>query len=101
MSLSRALNDAITIGGFGPAEFRPYANVKINGNAHPPSQVWFESEAGEQLTCSVAQILLDPKFWQALAKARGWGNFEWLVQWHHFIDHLAAERSLESFFENA
>jgi hypothetical protein len=56
----------------------------------------------------VEQILLDPSFWQALGKARGWGiepsgsisqgQAQWLIYWHHFIDHLAAGKDAESFF---
>ena len=50
------------------------------------------------------QILYDPLFWQALGKAEGWsadpesGHY-WLEQWHHFIDHIASGKSVDSFFE--
>lgn len=63
--------------------------------------------------------LLDPLFWQALGKARGWGEgircndpecglethyhqaYESMPiqKWHRFIDHLAAKKSAESFFQ--
>jgi hypothetical protein len=58
---------------------------------------------------------LDPSFWQALGKARGWPtfsptgyfdnyeddleDFSWKVHWHHFIDHLANGKDAERFFE--
>jgi len=63
---------------------------------------------------------LDPTFWQALGKARGWEGtyvtdawpFEmgkkweeerrhipsWQYHWHRFIDHLASGKDAESFF---
>src|SRR3990167_6920478 len=63
-------------------------------------------------------LFLDPLFWQALGKAEGWstyavcqlhGNecllkcdrafaFEWIYQWHKFIDHLAEGKDINSFF---
>jgi hypothetical protein len=55
-------------------------------------------------------IFLDPLFWQALGKARGWidampstYNYnveipEWKHQWHRFIDHLAGGKDADSFF---
>lgn len=61
--------------------------------------------------------LLDPLFWQALGKARGWEGMsgttlsgrcrvfdekflpEWAWNMHRFIDHLAAKKSAESFFQ--
>jgi hypothetical protein len=49
---------------------------------------------------------LDPSFWQALGKAKGW-NFasshnypDWQLQWHRFIDRLAEEKDAESFFSS-
>lgn len=66
--------------------------------------------------------LLDPLFWQALSKARGWKTKwgscpacfitgfgkrssececvanSWKEPWHRFIDHLAAGENAESFF---
>lgn len=62
-------------------------------------------------------IFLDPLFWQALGKARGWSDFTeehytdrrdrtysrthptWNLNWHRFIDHLAEGKSAESFFK--
>lgn len=58
-------------------------------------------------------IFLDPAFWQALGKARGWGfddafhdqgmleqqyGTEWKYRWHRFIDHLSQGKDIESFF---
>lgn len=56
-------------------------------------------------------ILLDPAFWQALGKARGWrlkatasnGELyqldEWPRRWLDLIRHLASGKDVESFFE--
>jgi hypothetical protein len=64
------------------------------------------------------QVLLDPKFWQALGKSLGWElvdhkvhalayslgkelpNQKWLYNWHLFIDHLAEGKDPEEFFTN-
>lgn len=59
-------------------------------------------------------ILLDPLFWQALAKVEGWqektdrilgteigfspAELTWKYHWHRFIDHLAEGEDAESFF---
>lgn len=54
-------------------------------------------------------VLLDPLFWQALGKSRGWKKVrelifgkkeitEWEYYWHHFIDHLASGKSADEFF---
>lgn len=62
----------------------------------------------------MADIFLDPLFWQALGKAMGWEKMledrkwgdkgevpdpMWLRKWHRFIDHLAEGKDAESFFE--
>lgn len=51
--------------------------------------------------------VLDPLFWQALGKARGWGDdpkygvyTEWRIHWHRFIDHLAEGKPAEDFFKD-
>lgn len=73
-----------------------------------------------------APIFLDPSFWVALAEARhcnyayckkcgaskqrwpgictkndcgGEYSVEWLDEWHRFIDHVAAGKTAEEFFE--
>lgn len=62
------------------------------------------------------EALLDPKFWQALGKARGWGSAgvqpsalhdsdhrikfgqEWQYRSFRFVAHLADGKDAESFF---
>lgn len=71
------------------------------------------------------KAFLDPLFWQALGKARGWGEChvcgckvftnsvcdncrdtivkhpdDWKDEWHRFIDHLAEGKDAESFFKD-
>ena len=55
----------------------------------------------------VSRIFLDPKFWQALGKAMGWGEdttdesgrYKWHWKWVEFIDHLAEGKDAESYFK--
>lgn len=62
----------------------------------------------------IAEILLDKDFWQAIGKAIDHNEYEkalaqgvfvysekwdWLYQWHRFIDHLAEGKDINSFFE--
>lgn len=64
-----------------------------------------------QVIMSVAKIVIDPLFWQALGKAEGWehscskGDYcdrelEWKERWHEFIDHLAEGKDIDTFFDN-
>ena len=47
-----------------------------------------------------ATYALDPQFWQCLGKAMGLGGYDWLAQWHSFIDHLASGKTVEDFFKD-
>ena len=53
---------------------------------------------------NIHKILLDPKFWQAVGKTRGWSKYisavgqpsmMWKSMWHRFIDHLADGLTIE------
>ena len=62
-----------------------------------------------------ADVFIDPAFWKALGKKRGWTTDDdfkywqksvaeweeryWKKFWHRFIDHLAEEKDAESFFK--
>jgi len=55
-------------------------------------------------TYSPEEILLDPKFWQAVGKTRGWSKYisavgqpsmMWKSMWHRFIDHLADGKTID------
>jgi len=50
-------------------------------------------------------VFLDPLFWQCLGKGIRWVTVnyynegpEWKIQWHRFINHLAAGKDAETFF---
>jgi len=63
-----------------------------------------------------ADVFIDPDFWQALGRARGWTTDQdfkywqksiaewkakyWKTFWHRFIDHLAEGKDAESFFQS-
>jgi len=51
-----------------------------------------------------SRLLLDPKFWQAVGKTRGWSKYisavgqpsmMWKSMWHRFIDHLADGKTID------
>lgn len=62
---------------------------------------------------AVSDLFLDPAFWSALGKARGWLEasdpcgrgpkchecHEYMKYWHRFIDHLAEGKDVETFFQ--
>ncbi len=77
---------------------------------------WYEAD-GYADNRTIESVFLDPAFWQALGKARGWkerytsADPEWktmsfgqmqdnkpTAHWHRFIDHLAEGKDAESFF---
>ncbi|MGZ3411066.1 MAG: hypothetical protein ACXWKA_12060 [Xanthobacteraceae bacterium] len=83
----------------------------------PPMELIPEAASFTPLQISVAMksdVFLDPVFWQALGRARGWTTDEdgkywrgtlaewkanyWKTHWHNFIDQLAAGEDAESFF---
>src|SRR5689334_13906234 len=65
--------------------------------------------ADQRWMLSLAEVFIDPAFWQALGKARGWeledrawrcGEDRYRHYWHRFIDHLAEGKDAESFFRD-
>ena len=75
---------------------------------------FFEGEAiqhykGTLYPAIICKEFLDPLFWRSLGVALGWHkgvekkyipyNQWWILPWHRFIDHLAAKKTVESFFE--
>lgn len=76
----------------------------VEKGQYRPTENWFRGVLIEN-----NGFLLDPSFWQALGKARGWekwfmpykyGMTEWQGNWHRFIDHLAEGGDSETFFKN-
>lgn len=70
---------------------------------------------GNEVVTPLSKILLTIEFWKCLGKAEGWtkgwetkdaphpdGSYKvgWLHHWHNFIDHLAEEKDVESFFNS-
>lgn len=108
-NLEQAIRDAVEKGGYSV-----YSRNVVEGSL--PLE-----EAVKALLRSTRTeaILLDPAFWQALGKARGWKPLgfcdveyylsdcapcvknaaEWQYNWHRLIDHLASGKDVESFFE--
>lgn len=100
--------------GWKPKDFvlSPIINVTVRTNGNP------EEIAKVVRAYIQAPSLLDPLFWQALGKARGWKEYmyndgiqsdrpdrqyaswtlTWKHYWHCFIDHLAEGKSAEEFF---
>jgi hypothetical protein len=85
----------------------------------PPVEQIPEAASFSTLEIAVAMkadVFLDPGFWQALGRARGWTTDEdgkywrgsvadwkanyWKTHWHNFIDRLAGGDSAEGFFES-
>jgi|HubBroStandDraft_4_1064222.scaffolds.fasta_scaffold03118_5 hypothetical protein len=82
-------------------------------------ELFAADKGARSIAVVVAEILLDPSFWQALGKARGWKEkcadchklsrscrCEYpsfldgeMYFWHRFIDHLAEGKDAESFFK--
>jgi hypothetical protein len=75
----------------------------------------YTEEQQQLVDWPMERILLDPAFWQALGKARGWkmerdcpdlchqftcpvDRRHWSNYWHLFIAHLADGKDAESFF---
>ncbi len=94
MTIEQAIKKAIE-GGYKriPSDFSLGFENGYLINYGDCGQVWLEA------------ILLDPQFWQCLGKAMGWqmvreweGRY-WKKYWHRFIDHLAENKSIDSFFK--
>lgn len=78
-----------------------------SGYKHPKEINYMDAE--------LALCMQDPKFWQALGKAMGWGENEiigtvdgipvynlkkWLKEWHQFIDYLASNGTADDYFKS-
>lgn len=44
-------------------------------------------------------FLIDPEFWKGLGKSLGWKKGEWIQRQHAFIDHLAEDGNVVSYFQ--
>jgi hypothetical protein len=89
------------------------------GGANSEYSVWTRKDNGSSFIVPVAETFLDPHFWLALGRGLGWeqavrtvhavengrptvitrAGQHWLSHWHGFIDHLAAGKTPETFFD--
>ncbi len=90
------------------------------GGANNEYSVWTRKDNESSFIVPVAEAFLDPHFWHALGRGLGWdqerrtvhavkngrptivtrAGQQWLSHWHRFIDHLAAGKTSEAFFES-
>lgn len=86
--LEQTIRDAVEKGGFDGQ------NIQFNGG------ILYANKFASRGQRCIADIFLDPAFWQALGKARGWDKWEVNanVQWHRLIDHLSSGGTIEDFF---
>ncbi len=97
--VEQAIRDAVEKGGWSN---HPLASLELV----TAKVAWWGQGGNEDQGQWLSEIFLDPAFWQALGKARGWEKssyndefkFLWLTVWHRFIDHLAEGKDAESFF---
>lgn len=87
--LESAIKDAVEKGGYFPSyNFDSYS-------------FGMEGSIGMNKR-EITGILLDPAFWSALGKARGWDEIDskmWLYRWHDLIDFIASGGDIEGYFK--
>lgn len=110
------IRKAISLAFKGEWNPKKYNHRKL---MHMTRKTWSNSVAA---SLSLGEIMMDPLFWQALGKAEGWkkeirlgkcnhpdcdgsgcdmpGTGDWKYQWHKFIDHLAENKDIDSFFND-
>lgn len=103
-------------GGWEPCEFTPITEVKTNEGptGNPNSEAtfcWLRNVEGEGCGFPIAEIALDPSFWQSLGKSLGWTEKEefffkedrWTKGWHNealkFYDLILTGRSTDEFWK--
>jgi hypothetical protein len=103
--LEQSIRDAHATGSY----FKGYSIEFMYGGPMREQRVigvLFDPDGDAKVALTETEILLQPHFWSALGKARGWGYEKkwqyngavWLESWHRFIDHLADGKDAESFF---
>ena len=69
---------------------------------HPYTFLWFTKDKKCDMEIITYKILLDPKFWEALSKAEGWGKGftpTWNEKMHDLVDHLIEGKEIDLFFK--
>lgn len=113
-AIEQAIKEAVKKGGFKPFDDEKVRTCTVENT----SWVIFTTKVNIRRRI-IAEIFLDPFFWQALGKARVWkvrkhrgcggnaiypeypdccGQGDFKEYWHRFIEHLAEEKDAESFF---
>lgn len=105
-SLEICIREAVEKGKYFPTFINQY--YTDGGKEKRKTPVYIAQELIHSVENEI--IVLDPLFWQALGRARGWEHIiethlradiivlEWRDYWHRFIDHLAEGKDAESFF---
>jgi hypothetical protein len=116
MTIQEAVNKA-TEGGYHVKGADGMDTDYVGANSE--YSVWTRKDNASSFIVPVADTFLDPHFWLALGWALGWeqpvrtvhavensrptvvtrGGQHWLSHWHHFIDHLAAGKTPDAFFD--
>lgn len=70
----------------------------MDGGWHPDYTIdplWFASGDDK---ASKALMLMDVTFWKCLGIKLSWHEGQWLKQWHLFVDHIAAGKDVDKYF---
>lgn len=82
-----AIKEAVEKGGYKPL----YSNKRHQDH-------WFGFE--ERMDLCLPTLFLDPAFWQALGKSRGWYAGEYKQKAESFMSDLMEGKDAESFFKS-
>lgn len=85
MTLNRALSKAVTHGWIGD-------NIRYHGI------LLRENPFSVTLPRTMAEVILDSKFWRALADAQKWPKGKWQNLQHALVDHLNEGGDYNEFF---
>jgi len=98
MSIETAMRQAAEA-GWDALEWHDDIDIKIDPGDTLAAYVWgISADGGAGHGLPLAAVLLDPSFWRALGRAKGWGESGWRQHWHRLVDDLADDRSVEDFF---
>jgi hypothetical protein len=108
MAIEKAIRDAMQFGYGRQDDGRTFHSYDTC------SGLVFVSVSSMIVGQPLTTMLLDPKWWQALGRARGWADkcknpeehltkghkCPWVIVWHRLVDHLAEGKDINSFFKN-
>ncbi len=110
--IEKAIRDAVEE-GWHPDGFSPESVILDEFDGEIAYISLYGGDEHEELELHLEQIFLDPAFWQALGKARGWGESNlaagsvsdglWPISWWkiyavNFFQHIMDGDDAESFF---